>query len=240
MTAALMDGSGTAEPRPPAAEEQSAPATPTQGSDVSAQKTRPKTAERVDAHDFANPTLNIIHSFSRSTSASTLPSREGTPPPLPPRPQLGVPPSRPSTAHSSAPSRPQLLSKATTQVSVVNTQAWGNESRDDSSVSPASKQRTFLDANLPAHTASDADDSASIRSYAPTTDAGGDAESILGDVMGPQEKTEQELLLLRTLGHRFVDTEAQSMFPVDPWLESAFEREFDEVDELNPDGSNEG
>jgi hypothetical protein len=58
--------------------------------------------------------------------------------------------------------------------------------------------------------------------------------------MGQAEKSEQEKSLLRTLGHRFVDAEAQSMFPPDPYFERAFHCEFDEVDDMAVDGSNEG
>lgn len=86
----------------------------------------------------------------------------------------------------------------------------------------------------------DADDGASIRSYAPTIEAGGYQESILGEVMGPTEKSEQEKSLLRSLGQRFADAESQSMFPPDPDFEAAFRHEFDGIDGLNADGSNEG
>lgn len=86
----------------------------------------------------------------------------------------------------------------------------------------------------------DADDGASIRSYAPTIEAGGYQESILGEIMGPTEKSEQEESLLRSLGQKFADAESQSMFPPDPDFEAAFSREFDDIDGLNADGSNEG
>lgn len=232
-----MDGTEAAEPRVPAAEGSSASATPALQS--SSTGTR---VEHGQQHAFTNPTLNIIHSLSRKSSASclSLPSREGTPPPLPPRPQLGLLPSRPSTSHASIPTRPQLVAKPTTQLSFANTQAFGSEPRDDSSASSASKPRNFLGVNAASRAASDGDDSASIRSYAPTTEAGGDAESILGEVMGSLEKTEQEKLLLQTLGHRFEDTEAQSMFPPDPEFDAAFDHEFDEIDDMASDGSNEG
>lgn len=233
-----MDETGNCEPQTPVPEGDSAPSAPTQkGIDAPPDATK---RDRIDQQDFANPTLNIIQSFSRTTSVSSQPSREATPPPLPPRPQLGIPSSRPSTAHSIAATRPQLLSKATTQLSYATSQAYGGESRDDLSADTAPKQRGFLDVNTTSHSASEADDSASVRSYVPPTEAGGYAESILGEVMAQQEKSEQEKLLLSTLGHRFVDTEAQSMFPPDPWLESAFEREFDEIDDMKTDGSNEG
>lgn len=234
-----MDQTGDAEPQTPTSEHGSAPTTPTQKS--SNASTRSKQADNVEAHDFANPTLNIIRHFSRSTSTSSIASKEETPPPLPPRPQLGVLNSRPSTSHSTAhsiaPSRPQLLSKATTQLSYANSQARGSDSRDESLTA---KPRNFLDVHLPSRGASDTEDSASVRSYAPTIDAAGEAESILGEVMESQEKSEQERALLRSLGHKLVDAEAQSIFPPDPWFEKAFDREFDNIDEMKTDGSNEG
>jgi hypothetical protein len=71
-------------------------------------------------------------------------------------------------------------------------------------------------------------------------EATGYQESILGEVMGMAEKSEQEKSLLRSLGQKFVDAESQAMFPPDPDFEAAFRREFDDVDDLNADGSNEG
>jgi hypothetical protein len=204
----------------------------------------PKKTDGVEQHDFANPTLGIIGNASRraSYSGATSPSREGTPPPLPPRPQRGVPSfsSRPASSHSVArrPSRPQLVSKATTQLSVTNTQAYGSDSRDDS-ISPASSKPRHVLPNLSSNATSEADDSASIRSDAPTiAEAGG--ESILGEIVDTTEKSRQEETLLRSLGHRFNDAERQSMFPPDPDFESAFGREFDDVDDMAADGSNEG
>lgn len=177
-----------------------------------------KKADSVEQRDFANPTLNIIQSFSRtaSTSDASVASREGTPPPLPPRP---------TTAHSTVPPRPPLVSKATTQVSFANSQHTSVD----------------LGRNVASRTPSDADDGASIRSYMPAADTGADAESILGDVLGAQEKSAHEKkLLLRTLGHYLGDADAENLFPPDPELEAAFDTEFDDVDDMQPDGSNEG
>jgi hypothetical protein len=220
------------------------PATPPQPSN----DVMPKKADSVEQHDFANPTLNIINSLSRRASTSALsapPSREGTPPPLPPRPRPGFLHARPSTSHSihsirKAPSRPQLVSKATTQLSLSNGQAFGSESRDDSASSNGTKQRSFLGANLHSHSASDADDGASVRSFVPAGDGAAGAESILGEVMDRDEKTETEKKLMRSLGHNFVESEAQSMFPPDAEFDVAFHREFDDIESLSADGSNEG
>jgi len=233
-----MAETGNAEPQTPISEGPSSPTTPTQKSSNSNASVTSTREEPIDQQDFANPTLSIIRSFSHSTSVSSLVSKEETPPPLPPRPALGLL-SRPSTSHSTAPGRPQLLSKATTQLSVARTQAFATEAKDESPTSSGPKSRDVLGANLASHNLSDADDSASIRSYAPTIEAAGYQESILGEVMGQAEKSEQEKSLLRTLGHRFVDAEAQSMFPPDPYFERAFHCEFDEVDDMAVDGSNE-
>ncbi|KAH6859890.1 DUF254-domain-containing protein [Alternaria alternata] len=231
-----MAETGNAEPQTPISEGPSSPTTPTQKSSNGSAKSM--TGEPIEQQDFANPTLSIIQSFSRSTSTGSLASKEEAPPPLPPRPGLGLL-SRPSTSHSTAPGRPQLLSKATTQLSVARTQAFATDAKDESPTSSGPKPRDVLGANLGSHNLSDADDSASIRSYAPTIEAAGYQESILGEVMGQVEKSEQEKSLLRTLGHKFVDAEAQSMFPPDPYFEAAFHREFDDVDDMAMDGSNE-
>ena len=230
-----MPETGSVEPEGAASPSQTAPTTPNNGSS--------KRPDQVEQRDFANPTLGIMRNITRraSTSGISSQSREGTPPPLPPRPQLGNLPSRPSTSYSirKAPSRPQLVSKATTQLSLSTGQAFGTESRDDAA-SIATKQRSFLGANLHSHSTSDADDSASIRSYMPGTEGVGEGESILGEVLGHEQKTDTEKTLLRSLGHKFGDGEAQSMFPPDPQFDAAFNREFDEVDEMSVDGSNEG
>ncbi|KAF2630014.1 DUF254-domain-containing protein [Macroventuria anomochaeta] len=232
-----MSEPGKAEPQ-----SQPSPSDAPNGPTTPAIDDAPKQADRVEQHEFANPTLSIMGNASRSPSysGSTSPSREGTPPPLPPRPQLGVPTfsSRPASSHSiiRAPSQPQLVSRATTQLSVTNTQAFGSDSRDDSTPPAPSKPRHVLP-NLSSNATSDADDSASARSYAPTiAEAGG--ESILSEVMGATEKSAQETLL-RSLGHRFDDAEAQSLFPPDPDFESSFDHEFEDVDDMAADGSNE-
>ncbi|KAH6637694.1 vacuolar fusion protein mon1 [Boeremia exigua] len=241
-----MSESGKAEPpRQPSPSD--APSNPTAAAADDAQPPQHSSEQRDGAEqvDFANPTLSVIGNASRSPSYSgaTSPSREGTPPPLPPRPrpQLGVPAfsPRPASSHSvrHAPSRPQLVSKATTQLSFTNTQAFGSDPWDDSA-SPASSKPRHVRPRTSSNALSDASDSASLRSYAPTiAEAGG--ESILGEVMGATEKSKQEETLLRALGHRFEDSEAQSMFPPDPAFESSFDSEFEDVDDMAADGSNE-
>lgn len=199
----------------------------------------PKSNDGIEQQDFANPTINIIQSVSRRTSTSAVSSisREGTPPPLPPRPKNRAHfDSRPSTSHSTAPARPHLASKPTTQLSYVGSQTHSNESKDETS--STSHPKSYLGLNID-RGSNDGDDSASVRSFAPTIEAGGetggDAESILGEIIGDREKT-----LLRSLGHRFEDKESASMFSPDQEFEEAFAHEFDEIEDMRPDGSNEG
>lgn len=210
--------------------------------------------DRVEQLDFANPTLSIIArnasssrrpSYSTSgATTSTSPSREGTPPPLPPRPQLqlGV---RPPSSHSvrRAPSRPQLVSKATTQLSITNTQAqaFGSDSRDDAaSLAPAQPRHVLP--TLVSEVLTDAEDDTSVKSDVPTiSEAGGEGESMLGEIVAATEKkSEHDEVLLRSLGRRFEDAEAHSLFPPDPDFEAAFDQEFEDVADMATDGSNEG
>ncbi|KAF1977054.1 DUF254-domain-containing protein [Bimuria novae-zelandiae CBS 107.79] len=193
--------------------------------------------DHVEQQDFANPTINIINSLSRQTSTSGLSlasavSREGTPPPLPPRPNLGLLDSRPPTSHSVAPGRPRLVAHPTTQLSFADSANHQNESRSQSPPR-ASKARSYFGLNIgSSRNTSDTEDIASIQSVIPVSDAGLDAESMLGEGMGDHEKP-----LLESLGHYPHD--AESMFAPDPVFEKAFATEFDEIEEMAVDGSNE-
>lgn len=128
------------------------------------------------------------------------------------------------------------MSKATTQLSFADSLNHQNESRDPSPASRASKARTYFGISLgSSRNTSDVEDSASIRSAAPTLGIGEDAESMLGDIVGDHEKS-----LLRSLGHKFEHGESESMFPPDPDFEGAYDTEFDEIGDMSVDGSNEG
>ncbi|KAF2470283.1 DUF254-domain-containing protein [Lindgomyces ingoldianus] len=220
-----MDGTGNAEPAGLGATQETTPSS------------TPLKRDNIEQQDFVNPTINIIQSLSRRTSVSGLSaiSREGTPPPLPPRPKtltfLG---SRPSTSHSMAPpTRPRMVSTATTQISYTDTQVYNDESIEESASSSTSRTKNYFGLNI-SRNASDMDDSVSVKSFAPTLGGVGDAESMLGEVLGDHEKS-----LLKSLGHRFSDKESESLFLPNPELEDAFEHEFDEVEDMKADGSNE-
>ncbi|KAF2731079.1 DUF254-domain-containing protein [Polyplosphaeria fusca] len=190
--------------------------------------------DEVEQLDFANPTINVTQSGSRSASVSGVStiSTEETPPPLPPRPKRSdLLDSRPSTSHSTAPARPRLVSKATTQLSYTDTQQYHQDSKDDSLSSGTSRPKRFF--GFASRNVSDTDDTASVRSVAPTLGAGGDMESIMGDLMPGQEKPP-----LNILGHVVQDQEAESLFLPDPDFDEAFIREFDDIDDIDADGSN--
>ncbi|KAF2641210.1 DUF254-domain-containing protein [Massarina eburnea CBS 473.64] len=130
------------------------------------------------------------------------------------------------------PMRPALVSKPTTQVSFAGAHNYQNDARPESpsSSSHASKSNAYVGLSMGAG----ADDNASIVSYAPTTDVGFDTESMIGEVLPPTEKS-----LLQSMRHKFADKEPESLFTPDTELEAAFATEFDDVEEMSADGSNE-
>lgn len=213
-------------------------AVPTSDSTPSTPRLTPnKPSSNGEQQEFTNPTINIIQSLTRkkSTSALSTISRETTPPPLPPRPKnLAFLDSRPSTSYSTysaSPARPQLVSKATTQLSYTNTGPQNTESRDDSPSSGASRAKNFFGFGFNNATG-DTDDNVSI---APTVDASGYAESNIDEVTGQEETS-----VRHALGHKFSDQEQESMFLPDPDFDETFAREFDEIEDMAADGSNEG
>lgn len=126
------------------------------------------------------------------------------------------------------------MSKATTQLSFTDTQTYSDDSKIESSSSNASRPRNFFSLNLARSRAASDEDAASVTSAIPP-DGGVDAESILGEVLDRRDDS-----LLRTLGSRFRSQESESVFSAEPDFDEAFRHEFDEIDEMASDGSNEG
>jgi hypothetical protein len=178
---------------------------------------------------------------------STPVSREGTPPPLPPRRTiLDTPNRRPQTSSGSltlprsssgtrSGSRPPLQSKATTALSIadVHSQNHGNDSSHPTT--PTSRQINFAGLRL-GHSrhGSDGEETASVMSYAPTMEASADVESMLGDVLQDRNTPGWTPITPRK------DLEEDSLFPNDLDFDEAFEHEFDELDDITSDGLNEG
>lgn len=115
-------------------------------------------------------------------------SRELTPPPLPPRPDTfeRPPASRTESLRlAKKSSRPQLLSAATTALSLTDVQTQSRLDSGSAQSSPASRvvSRKHSSTNLgrlASSNASEVDDSVSIQSYAPTLEVHLDEDSSVG------------------------------------------------------------
>lgn len=185
-------------------------------------------------------------STSRSVSQSTL-TDEGPRPPLPPRPVnlnlLGEGLNTPGDGSQSlkSPSRPNLQATATTSLSFtdVHTQSYLDGSRENSeSTSSRRSPKDFGSIRrFKSRYGSEGDESASVRSYAPTLEAGGDVESLLGEVLGASSASPAWGLL---------STQTERLDPFDfisyndDELTEDFNQEFDELGEVDSDGNNEG
>lgn len=169
-------------------------------------------------------------------------SKEEKRPPLPPRPSRRVSNAPPAIFSSTnPPTRPRLQATATTAVSRtdIHTQSFEDGSRETSAaskqLSPPTRPWTGWGSirRLKIH---DGDDSASIRSYAPTIEAGADVESLLGDVLGSDPTSGWNIL-----NGQLEETELQQHdSPDNEVVLHDFDQEFDEIECLDPLGSNEG
>ena len=174
------------------------------------------------------------------------------PPPLPPRPvnligTLGESGNSPK-ASLQVPKRsvrPVLPSQATTALSLtdVNTQLHPDGSRETYANS-VNSTRSEKSSRLPTPTGkakaqnwSEGDDSASVRSFAPTLETGGDAESMLGDVLGVGKQSPA----WRLLSAQYEEANPFDSIPFEDDEPTAdFSREFDEIGEIDSAGDNEG
>lgn len=178
-------------------------------------------------------------------------SREGTPPPLPPRPSLDGsdnyrPPSSAgslripgshSRTHSST-RAPLLPARATTALSLADVHVQSHTTHDEDRTSPTSRQFSFAGfRNIASRRGSVEDDTASVMSYAPTLQADGDMESMLGDVEHARATPGMKPLTPLPRGD---DVDEEEIFPGDPAFDEAYEHEFDELDDITSDGLNEG
>lgn len=171
-------------------------------------------------------------------------SLERTPPPLPPRRShspVGSLRILKSGEKISGSPRPALHTRPTTALSIGDVQ-----SRAVSGAllpnSPSVRQFSFAGFNFGSTSngkgkGSDAEDSGSVRSYAPSVGPGGgaDLESMLGDAahLGRQSSGPDTG---RSGEHQ---SRRRSVFAQDPEVEEAFEQEFHELDDITSDGLNE-
>lgn len=184
-------------------------------------------------------------SRQETSNGSDDASREGTPPPLPPRPKAARTPERPqssagslrvprSSSKSRNGSRPGLQSQPTTALSLtdIQTQSHGG---DEQLTSPTSRNFSHggFKKGIISRSGSEGDDSASVMSYAPTLEAGIDIESMLGDALGDASRRPLKPATPRS------QEEQEQLFVSDEAFEEAFEHEFDELDDITSDGLNE-
>lgn len=195
-----------------------------------------------------------VHVERSPTSQSAFTSRnlgDEQRPPLPPRPGTldmlkegnhgtGGTPQR--TTHSA---RPNLQSTATTALSRtdIHTQAYSDGSRETYAASaettPPSKPVGVFGSikRFKGLSGSEGGDSVSVKSYAPTLEAGGDAESLLGEVLGASQETPAWKLLST---HYEAPDPFDSLMFEDNEATVDFYREFDELREGEFGDQNEG
>lgn len=142
-------------------------------------------------------------------------------------------------------SRPTLQSTATTALSRIDnhTQSYQDGSQGTFAASaqttPSSKAVAAFGSIRGIKGVSDSEggDSSSIRSYAPTLEAGGDVESLLGEVLGVSH--ESPAWRLHSTQNEVLDP-FDSVSYEDDELDVEFYREFDEISAVAADGENEG
>ncbi|KAL9613380.1 MAG: hypothetical protein Q9167_002083 [Letrouitia subvulpina] len=200
-----------------------------------------------DIHVDENRSLSVSPDLKLSKDEGDA---DRTPPPLPPRPKnLTLLPQGSNVATDSPQNvrllnRPKLQSRATTAISRPDVHIKSHQD-GSSETHVASNQSTLVGKSwlglgslrrFDLRNASDGDDSASIRSYAPTLGAAGDAESLLGELLVSSQHSPE----WKTLDAQFeaVGLTEPSKFEDKEDL-SHFDNEFDEIGELSADGMNE-
>ena len=179
---------------------------------------------------------------NQNDSGAMEQSRELTPPPLPPRPLLSVledrSPTTGSLRLSTRSSRPQLLSQATTGLSLAGAHPPSRSESISGPHSPASRPLSRKQSfSQPASNSdlADTDDSTSLKSYAPTSDGRLDSESLLGDVVGHVASPAWQALSAQIDRD---DPFARLSQEID-YAGLQIEHEFDEIDAVNSEGTNE-
>lgn len=180
--------------------------------------------------------------------ADTVPD-EYKPPPLPARPHDLAKPSQtdhppPSSLHLPKTSRPKLQSAATTAVSLtdIHTQSYQDGSRETyaAQAKPTSSSqllKKFGSIRPLKGNGSSVAETASVRSFAPTLEAGADVESLLGNVLGASQEIPNRTELSYQTEN--LDVFDSCLYEVNDEL-SSFAKEFDELAESSVDDGTEG
>lgn len=187
---------------------------------------------------------------SSRKAPSSPATKEERRPPLPPRPtnlsllQKGNNSPGESLKVPKRPTRPDLQSTATTAVSRtdIHTQSYQDGSRETTAsgarTTPPSRYLSgFSTISRFRGFGSSEGDSASVKSYAPTLEAGGDVESLLGEVLGSSNESPGWKMLNAQLEGQ--DPFESSSYDYDG-VSADFYREFDAIGEVDPGGGNEG
>lgn len=205
---------------------------------------RPEAIDRI-------PESRTESAITSESALSSSVAEEEHRPPLPPRPtnlsllqENKYNPGSGLHVPTRAP-RPRIVSTATTALSRtdIHTQSLPDGSRETFAASaqttPPSKPTGGFGSlkRFKGYGGSDTGDSASIRSYAPTLEAGGDVESLLGEVLGSsQESPAWQLLSAKSEG----SNPFESIKYMNDEVTAEFYREFDEIRSVDVDGGSEG
>ncbi|KAL8938922.1 MAG: hypothetical protein Q9216_003642, partial [Gyalolechia sp. 2 TL-2023] len=162
------------------------------------------------------------------------------PPPLPPRPTRLESYRKPSSLVPQSSTRPSLQSTATTAISRPDIHIQtpydrsGERHEATKQPTPPTKPRAGW-GSIRRLKIQDGDESASIRSFAPTIETGGDVESLLGDVTGHENSSSWNILSgqLEETGLEQPDASQEEEVLYD------FDREFEELDLLASGADNE-
>ena len=204
----------------------------------------PSTASKGDSIPTErNPEITVTDNEAGEETSEQ--SRELTPPPLPPRPRkLDLLDDRPQTSGPGSlrlpkrSSRPQLQSRPTTALSLADVHTGHRLDSTSLQSSPASRAVSRQQSH--SHFGrfkgnSETDDSASLKSYAPTLEVSHDTESLLGDVPDEATSAWKAQSAQTERGDPFEQFEQED----DDQLDLAIRHEFDEPEPYRRDGSNE-
>ena len=192
----------------------------------------------------------LVESSDTSVNVTSRSDEESSRPTLPPRPRKVSLLNEHKTSGSSLQvpkrsMRPQLPSQATTALSLtdIHTQSFPDGSREtyaNSTRSTPSGGSFKIESPAGRHRGryeSEGDESASIISYAPTVGTVGDAESLLGDILGVGQQS-PAWRLMSSQTEKADPFSFLSFRNEEPTAD--FNREFDELDGLDAQGDNEG
>ncbi|KZF24365.1 vacuolar fusion protein mon1 [Xylona heveae TC161] len=236
---------GNGQPSP----ESSKPRTPEQEARIPGNGGNGSSGTNVEGREEAQDNALVAETISRTVHSkdSSEIDRESsaeTPPPLPPRPVNLESTDAQNTLHlSGKQARPKLQSHPTTAVSLTDISTQVNNegiretypSTTGGLTSPLSVASQFNN-RFGSPKSSETEDTASIKSYVPTLETGGDVESLLGEVLGNGQQ-DPAWRFMTAQGEN--QNAADELLPEDAAFEKDFQKEFKELEAINAEGTNE-